>query len=412
MRNFQILFTHSLKLSIAVFCLMLSFGLVQLWNSIVGVQFDFEPSVILADENDFNALNVAAWKVGFVCFHYGAMVILASFNLSLAIRNTGQINCLPRARAIADGSFLMALLLFCLGFLPLALLGQNQMHGIVLCAVYSAQIASGVHVLMTHLAFSAHMRQMARDCHQALAKAARAEGKARQEQSFRHRQSRFLGMLGHELKTPLAVIDSAAQSLQQLPGSELPEVARRHLRIRKAVKHIDALLGQCLTQDRIDDAGLAVRFHAIDLARLAHGLIEERPDEDKARITLKAPPALPMRGDAALLRIALLNLLDNALKYSPPATPVSLSMREENRENQAGLAIDVADCGPGISSTLGETIFEPFVRGEQSGDTAGTGLGLYLARRIVEMHQGCLSFESRMGACFRVWLPFKEETMP
>ena len=294
---------------------------------------------------------------------------------------------------ILDGSFIAMALLFLLsGFCCTALAVLDQISVLSFWSLFGLQVASGKRVLAMCLAF----RQAQRQC-------ALAECDIRRERGFRQRQSRFLGMLSHELKTPLAVIDGAAQSLRQLPGGEYPEVERRHRRIRKAVQRIEALLGQCLTQDRLDDAGLALQPRPFDLAELARAIAEDHPDE-KARVAVDAPPTLSLQGDAALLRIALHNLIDNALKYSPPHAPVFLVLREESR----GVAVEVADGGPGIPPALGERIFEPFVRGEHLGDTAGAGLGLYLVSRIAELHQGRVTLaESRRGACFRLWLPMQ-----
>jgi signal transduction histidine kinase len=313
---------------------------------------------------------------------------------------------------VPGGAFLAFSLLLCLLGFSIGILTLLGVVPAVLWAIHGVQLASIGHVLMMNLAVSARMRAIDRARREAVLLVDAAEIEAERERNFRYRQSRFLGMLSHELKTPLSVIDSAVQSLQQLPGGEHPDVERRHHRIRKAVKRIDGLIGQCLTQDRIDDSGLIVRRQPMDLAWLVRAVVEDK-FEDKVRIAIEAPGDLLMEGDEVLLRIAILNLIDNALKYSPVATLVHVAVHEAFLEGKSGAAIDVADSGPGISASLAERIFEPFVRGDQQGYIAGAGLGLYLVRRIIEMHRGRITLvEQSRGACFRIWLPIEGEATP
>ena len=104
-----------------------------------------------------------------------------------------------------------------------------------------------------------------------------------------------------------------------------------------------------------------------------------------------------------MLRFALLNLFDNACKYSPPGTPVRVQIEAA----AGGVTWRVADDGPGIPPGMDEKIFEKYVRLGASGNQAGLGLGLYLARHIVERHGGTLQVETgrAKGACFVCCLP-------
>jgi signal transduction histidine kinase len=308
---------------------------------------------------------------------------------------------------------LVSLSLFLAGLFPMLLKTLGLLPYSALWVFHGIQIAAVGHVLMMNLAVSARMRSIEQARQEAVVLAGESEAVAQQERRFRGHQSRFLAMLSHELKTPLSVIEGAVQSLERLPGAEHAEVVRRHRRIRQSVERLDVLLGQCLTQDRLDDSGLVPRFSAVDIVGLLNTLVADRL-ENNAPILLQAPAALYLSGDFALLHIALVNLIDNALKYSPPDTLVRVSVGEAAVEKQNGVEVLVADSGPGIPAALAERIFEPFVRGEQQGDISGAGLGLYLVRRIVELHQGYIRLlEQSQGACFYIWLPtVRGETLP
>ncbi|TAN78466.1 MAG: hypothetical protein EPN14_06555 [Gallionella sp.] len=337
-----------------------------------------------------------------------AAMLINSINLLLAVVSAGYAFHLFRSGVPGSAFLFASLLLFLAGFFASALTSLGLLPRTTLLAIHGIQIAAAGHVLMMHLAISSRIRSMGLARLQALAQADTAESKAQQERRFRLRQNRFLGMLSHELKTPLAVIDSAVQSLEQLADKKHPEIQRRHQRIRKSVARIDALLDQCLAQDRIDGEGLAMHCRSLDIARLARDAADEGSDDD-ARITLKTPASLYLEGDMLLLRIALTNLIGNARKYSPATTPIRISVRREKLDADDGVTIEVADGGPGIPASVSEKIFEPFVRGDQQGDIPGAGLGLYLVRRVIELHHGHIDLATGgTGACFRLWLPIKQ----
>jgi signal transduction histidine kinase len=110
-----------------------------------------------------------------------------------------------------------------------------------------------------------------------------------------------------------------------------------------------------------------------------------------------------LRGDARLLYFALLNLLDNALKYAHPATPIHIGIAAA----PGGVAWHIRDHGPGIPEDRQHMIFDKYQRLDNGGDQPGLGMGLALARQIAERHGGRLDIDRAwtQGACFVLWLP-------
>ena len=127
-----------------------------------------------------------------------------------------------------------------------------------------------------------------------------------------------------------------------------------------------------------------------------------------SRVSVSARADLPvLQGDERLLRIALLNLLENAGKYAPGESPIHVTLKPCHKEGVPGLEWHIEDSGPGVPPGMEERIFEKYTRVSESSGTAGLGLGLYLVRHIFKHHGGSASAESgrSTGACFIVWLP-------
>lgn len=263
-------------------------------------------------------------------------------------------------------------------------------------------------VFVMHLAVAARAREVEEERRVALQRVAQTQRELESERHARQEQAKFLAMLSHELKTPLAVIDGAVQSLGHLSGSAQPDVSRRHERIRRAVSRINNLVEQFLTHDRVDDDSLAPRRARVDLALLASEVADEYGGAE-GRVHVTLGQAIEVMCDPALLRVALVNLVDNAFKYGPADQPVVVSLGLAGNAASAGVAIDVLDRGPGVAAALREQIFDRYVRGTDLGDIPGAGLGLYLVRRIATVHGGNATVGDRAGggAAFRIWLPLE-----
>jgi two-component system OmpR family sensor kinase len=217
----------------------------------------------------------------------------------------------------------------------------------------------------------------------------------------------LLANVSHELRTPLARIRVALE----LAAEGDAERARRYLgEIGQDLAELDGLVEEVLTTARLEArgaGGLPLDAVPVDLAAVVRDAAERfRAAHEGRAIEVEVAGAPPqVRGDAALLRRLLRNLLDNAAKYSEPPAPVRLAARAE----PDAAVVEVADRGIGIAAEDLPRLFTPFFRTDRSRarGTGGTGLGLALAKRIAEAHGGTIVAESAPGAgtTFRVRLP-------
>ncbi len=220
-------------------------------------------------------------------------------------------------------------------------------------------------------------------------------------------KSRFVSMVSHEFRTPLGVITSSAEILDAYLDRLPPEERTANLRdITDATRQMSRMMEEVLLIGRAEAGKLECHPVPLDLAGLVHRVVTDVSTTHNRRcpIHLCLPSGLPLaRGDESLLRHILTNLLSNAVKYSPDGAPVQLRLRERN-----GIAyFSVRDFGIGIPDSDQPLLFEAFHRGRNVGQTQGTGLGMTIVRRCVEVHSGRISFHSREGAGsrFSVALP-------
>jgi len=244
---------------------------------------------------------------------------------------------------------------------------------------------------------------------QALARqAAMLEEKLAYEQNLTRQQRNFVAMISHEFRTPLTVIDAHAQRLISMKDHIVAEgLAERAGRIRSAVQRMTTLMENLLTSTRLVDGAASLRVQAarLDLATLLREVCalhrETAPhaviDEDFGDL------ALPICGDARLLFQTFGNLVANAIKYSPDEVHVRVTARQELGHT----TVTIRDQGLGIPPGDIESVFNRYYRGGNVSGITGTGVGLYLARTVVQLHGGEISVESRQGAgsAFTVVLP-------
>ena len=226
-------------------------------------------------------------------------------------------------------------------------------------------------------------------------------------------RDQLLAMIAHELRTPAhAVLGwSTVLEAQQRAGKAGSASTRAVAAIGRNAQLQLRLLNDLVDRALLDRRQLRLELASIDLADVVAGALEAtKPAASAKRLTLAADldGSLPMRGDAGRLEQVLLNLLSNAVKFSPPRGRVGLSAHRRN----GSLELAIVDSGPGIEASLLPVIFQPFQRG-QLGDSSlhGLGLGLSIAKSIVELHGGSIraqNAETGHGAMFTVVLPAAE----
>ena len=241
----------------------------------------------------------------------------------------------------------------------------------------------------------------------------------RDQQALREadrRKDEFLAMLGHELRNPLAPIRTAVQLLRLRDGGG-PEVVRARGVIERQAEHLSRLVDDLLEVSRITSGKIRLKRGTVEVGALVARAVETcRPVIEARRHELSLTvPDRPVRvvGDAIRLAQVLSNLLNNAAKYTPEGGRISLHVRREG----AAVALVVTDSGPGIPVEMLERVFELFAQADRSLDRAqgGLGLGLTLARRLVEMHDGTLHAVARGqgdGAELVVRLPTLPDAAP
>jgi len=223
-------------------------------------------------------------------------------------------------------------------------------------------------------------------------------------QSMRE-QRNFLSMVSHEFRVPLAIIEAASQLLGIYTRDD-DEAQDEVAKIGRAVRRMSELIDVCLADDRLDSASWSLSLSEVDLTRLLSELCEDkRPFAGDRRLTLVADAPQVVDADSTMLRVGFSNLIDNALKFSPSTSPIEIHVRGDGD----GVMVGITDHGPGIALDEQPRIFEKFYRSTRSDRVRGAGLGLYIVRRIVDLHGGSIAVNSLPGegATFVVWLPVR-----
>jgi len=225
-------------------------------------------------------------------------------------------------------------------------------------------------------------------------------------------RSSLLSAVSHDLRTPLAAMTGAATTLRD-HSSGLSPTERVDLldTLCEEAERLERLVANLLDMTRVEAGALEVKREWIPLEEIvgaALGRLEERLAGRPIATDLPADlPLLPV--DPCLLEQVFINLLENAAKYTPHGSPIEIRARAES----GGVALEVADRGPGLPEGVGSRVLERFVRGSHPG-VGGVGLGLPICAGIVEAHGGSFSAENRPGggAVFRLTLPLVGEPPP
>jgi signal transduction histidine kinase len=228
----------------------------------------------------------------------------------------------------------------------------------------------------------------------------------RASRSLDEAKTSFVAAVSHELRTPLALIDGYTQSLLHLDLDVA--TARRHLeRIAGATERLKALVDDIIDVGQLENEALALRRSPVGLDGLLRAVLAERAETPGARpVSLELPGELPsVDVDATRVRQVLVNLVQNAEKHAGPAAAIEVRAR---RLDRTMVVVTVVDDGQGIAAEDRDHVFERFYRGgtARDGQVPGSGLGLYLCRRIVEAHGGWIRLDATTrGTSISLGLP-------
>ncbi|MDI1308002.1 MAG: ATP-binding protein [Methylotenera sp.] len=203
-------------------------------------------------------------------------------------------------------------------------------------------------------------------------------------------QTRLLHQVSHELRSPLARMQIAVGLARQQPDKLESSLTR----IERESERMDALVGELLALSRLESGVIKLDNEPINLNELLTSVIEDARFEGEARkITIgyvqhaeKPDSPVTLLGQQDLLHRAIDNVLRNALKYSPSQSHISITSKLEN----ALIKIEVNDQGAGVANDELENIFQAFFRGSNTNQTDGHGVGLAIAKQIIEAHGGTI----------------------
>lgn len=216
------------------------------------------------------------------------------------------------------------------------------------------------------------------------------------------RTETFIAEAAHHIRTPLATVRARAEiAMRQSKSEEMRETLRAVIR---AVEESSRSAGQLLDHATVVARSDRLADEPVDLAKLVAAQAEAfRPTADLKDLTISVHmEPVTVQGDRALIEAALRNLIDNAIKYSPPETTVDLTLN-----NGATARIEVADRGRGLSGQEQTRLTKRFARGENARDVIGSGLGLTIVSEVAAAHGGRFELTEREGGgtCARLYLP-------
>jgi signal transduction histidine kinase len=228
-----------------------------------------------------------------------------------------------------------------------------------------------------------------------------------------HMVARFTADASHELRTPVAIIRTTAEVMER-PGKPVADHQDAWRMIVLQTERMSSLVDDLLLLARADAGRFELHVESMDLAHTVQAVLRDITVLAAAAhldIESSVPQRCDMDGDEEALRRVLLALLDNAVKYTPAAGRITVSLRIEDSVERAHAVIEVRDTGIGIGQDDLSRIFDRFYRvsRDRSRRTGGAGLGLSIAKRLASLHGGDLVAESALGqgSSFRLILPLR-----
>ncbi|MCZ2392512.1 MAG: PAS domain-containing sensor histidine kinase [Chitinophagales bacterium] len=219
-------------------------------------------------------------------------------------------------------------------------------------------------------------------------------------------KSRFLSMASHEFRTPLSTILSSVGLIKRYIDNKQTEKCELHIdRIKSSVEHLNAVLEDFLSLGKIEEGQIKMNNEDFDINEEIENIVVEMRDLSRAGQTIIVFPSEKtiLFTDKHLLKIAFSNLLSNAIKFSPEYSTIEVILEKEDQQ----FKIHVKDYGMGIPLDDQKHLFLRFFRASNSSNIQGTGLGLFIVKRYIDILKGSLSFVStpNKGTTITIALP-------
>ena len=221
-------------------------------------------------------------------------------------------------------------------------------------------------------------------------------------------KSRFVSMASHEFRTPLSAVLTSAALLEKYTTTEQQDKRQKHVqRIKASVNHLNDILEEFLSVGRLEEGKVEANWALVDVGDLLNDVIIDLQGMLKPGqvINCDVQCPQPVRLDPSLLRKIMVNLLSNAIKYSSENNPIDLIGRCERDRTQ----ISVRDHGIGISEDDQKHLFERFFRAKNAINLQGTGLGLHIVAKYMELLHGTIDLSSQLNEGTTVTLTFPHE---
>lgn len=221
-------------------------------------------------------------------------------------------------------------------------------------------------------------------------------------------KSRFVSIASHEFRTPLANILSSINLIEHYDSAETRAKKINHLaKIKNNIHYLNGILNEFLTLTRIEEGKFNIKLESIDLIHLVQEITEEfnllKKPEQTIRMNYETSPEYQILTDQNCVRHIINNLIANAVKYSGDSSKIDINIRDTELHTE----ISVADDGIGIPESEQKFIFDIFYRGSNVLNIQGTGLGLNIVKKYLDVLQGSISFKSKEneGTQFIIKLP-------
>jgi signal transduction histidine kinase len=261
-----------------------------------------------------------------------------------------------------------------------------------------ALVATAVHVMLLNIAVADKLQKMQAET----LRLERESARLALEQAAIEQEHKFMSMIAHEFRTPLAIVDTSAQRIASRYAQTDQATVERCVNIRAAVARAIRLMDEFLDTEKTSARVQRANIQTTALADIVRDISAEFSGH-KVEIVLSQAPAT-LLCDAALLEIALGNLIRNALQHDNRDRGVKVHV---SGSNHGGVRFEVIDEGQGIPESELPTVFKKFVRGSSAQSRAGLGMGLHIVSEIALAHRGTVTVRSRLGegSVFTLELP-------